>query len=215
MPQQSFSVSNFYDYVVTGSVRRTMKNTITRKPCSLPRPFVSLWIGCVTHRAIEDPLYSPALPKRVLPADGTQAWESLTVTHVMFCSWHPNASWWIEWQQLPAPAPTAAEQQRRRRAVKNLPTVYKNTGKGRWLWMSLPWQDSHFSFLGHWHSIGLKQKGMSMFWLRVLVPGLPSASQAGGADTTPLCDSWWERRTWLLDCTPNHVQTWDSNDKCQ
>lgn len=41
-PSKSFSVSNFCDYVVTGSVKRTMKNTITRKPCSFPRPFVSL-----------------------------------------------------------------------------------------------------------------------------------------------------------------------------
>lgn len=55
-----------------------MKNTITRKPCSFPRPFVSLRTGCVTHGAIEDPLYLPVLPKRVPPADGTQAWESLT-----------------------------------------------------------------------------------------------------------------------------------------
>lgn len=214
MPQQSFSVSNFYDYVVTGSVKRTMKNTITRKPCSFPRPFVSLRIGCVTHRAIEDPLYSPVLPKRVLPANGTRAWESLTISHVMFCSWHPNASWWIKWQQLPAPAPTATEQQRRRGAVETFPPRTKTRGRED-EWMSLPWQDSSFSFLGHWHRTRLKRERMSMFWLRALVPGLPSASQAGGADLTPLCDIWRERRTWLLDCIPNHVQTWDSNDKCQ
>lgn len=77
-PSESFSVFNFYDYVVTGSVKRTMKNTITRKPCSFPHPFVLLRIGRMTHGAIEDPLYAPALPKTLLPADGTQPWESLT-----------------------------------------------------------------------------------------------------------------------------------------
>jgi len=78
MPQQSCSVSNFCDYVVTGSVKRTMKNTITRKPCSFPRPFVLLQVGHVTHGATEDPLYLPALLERVLPANGTRAWESLS-----------------------------------------------------------------------------------------------------------------------------------------
>lgn len=52
MPQQSFSVSNFYDYVITGSVKRTMKNTITRKPFSFPHPFVLLQIWRVTQRAV-------------------------------------------------------------------------------------------------------------------------------------------------------------------
>lgn len=50
-------------------------------------------------------------------------------SHVMFCSWHPNASWWIKWEQLPPPATTVAEQPCTRGAVKNLPAC-KSTAKG-------------------------------------------------------------------------------------
>lgn len=148
MPRQSFSVSNFYDYVVTGSVKTTMKNTITRKPCSFPRPFVSLRIRRVTHRAIEDLLYLPALLKRVLPADGTQAWESLTA------GWRgqsprvlQRASKCILMSQVIAATCSCYNSGRaaaQKRGCKNLPALYGSTGKGRWLWMGLLWQDSNF-----------------------------------------------------------------------
>lgn len=113
-----------------------------------PFPFL-IPLSCCRSGVWLRELYSPALLKRVLPANGTQAWESLTAgwrsqsRHVLWLtckrilmnqviastfSCH-NSSW-------------AAVQ---KTGSKNFPTLYKSMGKGRWLWMSLPWQESKCS----------------------------------------------------------------------
>lgn len=174
MPQQSFSVSNFSDYVVTGSVKRTMKNTITRKPCSFAGPFVSLRTGHVTHGAVEPGCnltrYREGCCPPVGPKPGKAWLLAGRASHVMFCSWHPSASWWIKWEQLPSPATTVAKQPCRRGVVKTSPHT---KAQGRDDDVNELAVTAQQWFMGHWHNIRLKGEGMSLFQL--WVSGLLSA----------------------------------------
>lgn len=93
-------------------------------------------------------------------------------SHVMFCSWHPNASWWIKWERLPSPATRVAEQPCTRGAVKTSPRAEAQGRNGVVNQLTVTAQQG---FIGHWHSIRLKGEGVSIFQLWVLVSGLLSA----------------------------------------
>lgn len=93
-------------------------------------------------------------------------------SQVMFCSWHPNASWWIKWEQLPSPATTVAKLPRRRGAVKTSPQA---KAQGRNDVVNELTVTAQKCFIGQWHSIRLKGEGKSIFQLWVLVSGLHSA----------------------------------------
>lgn len=106
------------------------------------------------------------------PERGKASLPAARASHVMFCSWHPNASWWIKWEQLPSPATAVAERPCRRGAVKASPHA---KAPGRDYVVNELTVTAQQCFIGHWHSIRLKGEGMSIFQLWVLLSGLLSA----------------------------------------